>query len=311
MIFENNYAYAGTTAIIYNYELEDSRLMFEINNQSKIVLSSSSLLKEIGIEYKKDSDSSWNSITIADETVLNSMKNGTVIETALPPTETSDYLYDPPVALLSAYHMAPIRIVIKNLDQGTTYTVRSYFIKNTSRFYFNECTVTTMTRQDVYYECTEVTGGTEAENLQLKENINKACDIYNSMTSFKTSMPGESYLGTKNGGKFTAELVGDTLGGNFVANNYMKFKYPNAPLGVICHEMAHNLMKKTIDETWSEYAYNKIVKFMEFATHSEAGTWRWLSNHNYPVISSKNYTGVGNYLVAAACYVCRDASDRL
>ena len=312
MIFENNYAYAGTTAIIYNYELENSSLKFYIDTNNKILLPSSSMLKEIGIEYKKDSDSIWNTIVIADETKLNTIKNGTNAQVAIPHYECNDYLLARPIALYKWNHITPVRVVIKNLEQTTNYNIRSYYLKNETRFYFNECTVTTLTRQDVFYECTAVTGGTAEENAQLLANINKACDIYNSMTAFTRSSPSSSdKLNSKTGGQFTATIVGDTLGGNFVADSYMRFKYPDASLGVICHEMAHNVMKRTIDETYSEQAYNDIVKFMEFATHGHAATWRWCSNHNYPVISSANYQGVMNYLVAAACYICRKASDRI
>lgn len=312
MIFENNYAYAGTTAIIYNVELEHDALKFYIDENNKILLPSNSMLKEIGIEYKKDSDSEWNTIKILNESTLSNVKNGTNLKNALSAFETTNYLYSSVVALYKWNHMSPIRIVIKNLEEGTSYNIRSYYIKTETRFYWNSCTVTTLTRQDVFYECTAVTGGTAEENAQLLANINKACDIYNSMTAFTRSSPSSSdKLNSKTGGQFTATLVRDTLGGNFVANSDMKFKWPDASLGVICHEMAHNVMKRTIDETYNEAAYNKIVKFMEFATHCEGASWKWLSNHNYPVISSAGYSGVFNYLVAAACYVCRDASDRI
>lgn len=313
MIFENNYAYAGTTAIIYNVELEHSALKFYIDENNQILLQSNSMVKEIGIEYKKESEDEWNTIKILNETTLDNVRNGTNLKNAMSAIETSNYLYSSVVALYKWNHMSPIRIVIKNLEEGTTYNIRSYYIKTSSRFYWNSCTVTTLVSQNVHYECTEVTGGTEEENAQLLSNINKACDIYNSMTAFTRESPSSSdKLNSKTGGKFTATIIKDYWGDSgFVADSSMKFKYPNASIGVICHEMAHNTMKRLIDDTASEKAYNEIVKFMEFATHCEGATWRWQSNHNYPVISSKDYQGVFNYLVAAACYVCRSASDRI
>ena len=44
---------------------------------------------------------------------------------------------------------------------------------------FNYCDATTIARQNVYYTCTAVTGGTDTENERLLTTINKACDIYN------------------------------------------------------------------------------------------------------------------------------------
>ena len=318
MIFENNYAYAGTTAIIYNFEIDHSTLRFYIDSNNKILLPLDSTLKEIGVEYKKSSESEWHQIVIAGTNVLNSIKNGINAQVAIPHYECNEYLVARPIGLYKCNHMSPIRVVIKNLEESTNYNLRSYYLltNNNTKSSFNYSTVTTLTRQDVFYECTAVTGGTAEENAQLLANINKACDIYNSMTAFTRSSPSSNdKLNSRTGGSFTATLVGDTLGGNFVANSDMKFRYPDASVGVICHEMAHNVMKRTIDETADPEtypnAYNEIVKFMEFATHGHAATWRWNTNHNYPVISSANYQGVMNYLVAAACYTCRKASDRI
>ena len=314
MIFENNYAHAGVTAIIYNLLIDHSTLKFYIDGNSNILLPNDSKLIELGVQYKKKTDSDWITIPIFNETILNDIKNGSDTRKRIVSTETDNYLYEPPLALYKWNHMSPVRVVIKNLEEATTYTIRSYYYLSNmmSMSSFNYCDITTLARQNVYYECTEVTGGTEEENTLLQSNINKACDIYNAMTAFTRESPSSSdKLNSKAGGQFTATIVGDTLGGNFVANSDMKFKWPNASIGVICHEMAHNVMKRTIDHTYSDDAYNKIIKFMEFATNCEGASWIWLTNHNYPVISSKDYKGVFNYLVAAACYVCRDASDRI
>ena len=69
--------------------------------------------------------------------------------------------------------------------------------------------------------------------------------------------------------------------------------------------MDHNIM---YPESNSDAA-GKIMKFMEFACHAESASWRWLSDHNYPVISPHRYDKVHCYFVAAGVYVCRDAGD--
>lgn len=308
MIFENNYAYAGTTAIIYNFELDYDDLNFYINSSNKILLPSDSNLIEMGIDYKKDSDEEWNTIIVINSSMINSLKNNYTFTER----DSSNYIISRPIAYYKWNHMSPIRIVIKNLEESTTYNIRSYYINDESdeKHVFNYCDATTIARQNVYYTCTAVTGGTDTENERLLTTINKACDIYNSMTAFtRESSVASDSVGTKNGGSFTARLT--DVGAGVAANSGMNFGYSTASISTVCHEMAHNLMKSRIDETYSEQAYNEIVKFMEFATHGHKATWRWNNAHNYPVISSASYTGAFNYLVAAACYICRKACNKI
>lgn len=314
MIFENNYAYAGTTAIIYNLEIDVNNFDFSVAMDpnsygvDKITLPSTSKLTELGIEYKKESDSNWNILVIVYENKLNSIKNGSNAKTIIGTQETDDYVISPPIGIAETNFISPIRIVIKNLEQSTTYNIRSYYIDNNVKYYYNVCSVTTMQTQDITYVCTAVTGGTEEQNEQLRTTINKTCDIYNSMTSFNRAKAPGDYLGSKTGGSFTA-TIDSTLPSGAGAVDSMKFRYASSGVWMVAHEMAHNLMKNLIDESYSNKAHDEIVKFMEFATHTENATWRWMSSHNYPVISSATYSGVYNYLVAAACQVCRSASD--
>ena len=306
----NNYFYAGTTAIIYNLEVDYPSLGFYYTSWGGIRLAGSSTLTEVGVEYKKNSDTNWIRLTIIDSTVLTTVKNGRSLEYAMSGQIYTDYLYNAPKSKEKSQIMIPVRIVIRNLVDNTLYNVRSYYIDNGTTSYFNSCSPQTLPIQDITYVFTSVTGdGDSTEKNKLLDKINSACTIYNSMTSFKTSTASADSLRSSYGGSFTAKIDHSLAEG---ANSNMEFKSGTyTDESMIVHEMAHNLMYDEIDESYSQTAHDEIVKFMEFATHSENATWRWLGSHNYPVISSEDYWGVENYLVAAACYVCRKASNRL
>ena len=321
MIFENNYAWPGTTAIIYNLELDKDFLEFYLDNpsnttKSKILLPADSALRQIGIEYKKDSDSTWTKFVIFDDTVINSVKNKTSAENAINSAKTrydkDKYVVSAPIGYIEFNFICPLKVVIKNLEEGATYHLQSYYIKgDSSHIHFNQCTVTTLTSQDIHYECTGASGGTDGQHTALVNRINEGCAIMNAMTDFKRSTAPSDSCGSRNGGQFTAKYDSTMYSRGIAADSSMTFGSTSPTVSTVLHEMAHNLMKNQIDEKYSEQAYNKIVKFMEFATHSPKATWRWQSAHNYPVISSASYSDAYLYVVAAAIRVCRDASNRL
>lgn len=322
MIFENNYAWPGTTAIIYNLELDKDFLEFYLANpsnttKSKILLPANSTLCDIGIDYKKESDTEWTGFSIFDDTVINSVKNNTSAENAINSAKSrydkNKYIVSAPIGYAELNFICPLKVVIKNLEEGTTYDIRSYCFKDNWKtcIYFNECKVTTFTRQDIYYECTGASGGNDSQNTSLMNKINEGCEIVNAMTDFKRSTAPYDSCGSRNGGQFTVKYDSTMYSRGIAADSSMTFGSTSPNVSTILHEMAHNLMKDLIDERKNEEAYNKIVKFMEFATHSPKATWRWISSHNYPVISSASYADAYLYVVAAAMRVCRDASNRL
>ena len=304
MIFENNYAWAGTTAILYKFKLSYPGLGFYIDNNDKILLPSLSELNECGIRYKKESDSEWTYFKMYNYATLMRVKSGTgLLNTGIAKISGDGNLFNSPRAYYKYNYMSPVIIAIRNLEQNTTYNIESYYIIASDEHTFNPTTATTFAHQDIMYNCTAVTGDTDEHNEYLKNSINTACGIYNEMTAFrKDSSYAADNLGSKTGGNFTAKI--ENLEGA-AADSRMYFSRYSSSVSTIIHEMAHNLMKTQVEETENEDAYNKIVKFMEFATDAQGATWRWNNGHNYPVISSANYEGVHNYLVAAACQVSR------
>lgn len=330
MIYNNNYGFAGKTAIIYNLELDYSALGHSFSyGDNSFSTASNTGITEVGIEYKKHSDSVWNSIKVTDDSAL---EDGRVVFSSYLKGVWADgyvldygtYLTYMPYNYFGCHVLYPMRIVIKGLDANTSYDVRSYYVKNGSKSTFNSWTNhKTLPESDITYECTSVSGGTSEQNSILLETVNKACDIYNSMTSFNKSDysdRSDDYLHSKLGGQFTA-TVGDP-GGDAAAHSAMVFA-PSAirRIDTAIHEMAHNVMFSNLDtsihyiDSVDINASNRaafdadVMKFMEFATHCEGAMWGWIGSHNYPVISSAAYNEVENYLVAAACQVCRTAGS--
>lgn len=290
----DNYYYAGTTAIIYKNDI--------YTNASYIANKSS--IDEVGFMVKKESDSTWTTIPLVN---INSNYNTELTEGGY------TYLYSGKSGGITNSFRSdkwPMYIIIKNLEEETTYNLKIYYKIGTSYTYFNSCSATTMKKSStVTYVCT-VRGGDSSQNARFQEIMNTACDIYNSMTAFENNH--SDYLNTQYGGSFTATIT--AMGEGVGADSGMNFT-PLSNLGTAVHEMAHNLMcVKDLDAVpyyydgvneneCSETFKFAVKKFMEFATNVEGATWKWQSIHNYPVISSADYGLAENYLVAAACWV--------
>ena len=312
MTFENNYYFAGTTAIIYNVYLDRSDYgTFQYEN-STIIVQSGTNVSDIGVMYKKASEDNWEYISLIDQNLLenNTFTWNSIISPVYVNLYKANNNFEGLYSLnwlcqkYSTYLM-PLRVVIKNLTPNTEYNIKSYYIKNQVEYYYNECSVTTQSLGTTQFNCYEVTGSSDERNIELKNTLNLSCEIFNSICTINDSV---RTLGT---GSFKATLM-DSLNGAG-ANSNMEFIY-GYDVSVCVHEMAHNIMKQIpyeseyrngIDVNAEEISRQNslITKFMEFATNTPKATWRWLGYHNYPIISSYRYGLVDNYLVAAACQV--------
>lgn len=302
MIYENNYYYAGTDAILYNVELDKIGFYLAYNYLSRI--SSNRNITEVGVNIVEQIP---NGISRSYPVLTGSNQ--------LPIIKSSHHSINSEFGIrivsgninnsgitITPNRVIPIRVVFKGLTPGSTYNIHSYYIEDGNTITFNECEVTTMLRSsNITYQCTEVIKAqssiTDAQVQALKNNLDKACEIYNSMTAFT-----KANIGRSGDGSFTATIDSSLIEG---ANSGMNFR-PESGLSTCVHEMAHNLMYPYYPDDTS-----MVTKFMEFATYSENATWVWLGGHNYPVISSEQYNEVMNYFVAAACYVCRAAGGKV
>ena len=332
MTYENNYAWPGVTAIIYNIVLDLDFLGFYIWQANNAALGSTTVvmlpqdtnITEFGIQFKKNVENPyenmWVTLTLLNSDQIDSIKNQTKDLSRCIQTTKSNIKNDASIAnkyvisdaqFNKDYNfISPIRVVIKELDQNQSYTMRSYYKTGGIRRFYNECTVTTMIENDIHYECTGVTGGTDSQNETLRSIINEGCEIYNCMTNFKKSTSQADSLNSKTGGQFTGTYDPTLYQQGAAAHSGMVFASYEPNISTVVHEMAHNVMYDRIDDRENEFAREKIGKFMEFATNCEKASWRWQSAHNYPVISSAKYKDAYNYIVAAATQVCREASNK-
>lgn len=253
-----------------------------------------------------------------------------------------EYLLQPPIYYQAENskwvpRLMPYRVVILGLTPGTRYIISSYYKKAgvADPITFNAVDIQTMTPGDIEYNCTEVLDYRVNQDpnkeppmsviKSVKMEIKQVCAIFNSMTAFTRAKSGNDALNSKNGGSFTAKAGG--LNVNEVAGT-SEMQFSMYSIYVVTHEMAHNLMyiwntnnriKGDCKYEITPYIENcedsnaaiaatvnaKIKTFMEFATNVPNLVWRWQDDHNYPMISSMNYSLVDNFIVAAACYALR------
>lgn len=310
MIYSNNFYYLGATAILYNFECDYPSLEMTPSIPyyfpDESAWKSATGISEIGIEYKKSTDTNWTTIVLPYPGNKNfpSSSQEDQYEYCY---EDTNYLYSIVRANYGLYAngiLQPIRIVIKNLDVATSYDIRSYYIKNNITNTFNTCEVTTLATAGGS-RCTGVSGGTTEQNNILKATCDESCDIYNSMGSTFSHI--------------YAAQVGGTGGAAATSDMHFAVHYIDS-LPTVAHEMAHNIMRivnynpdfyNGVDQKaalWNTYN-SAVMKFMEFASHVEGANWRWQGEHNYPVISPHDYNKVGCYYVAAGCHLSRTASE--
>lgn len=295
MINLNNYYFAGPKAIIYNVELDHDFLGFYIDSNKKILIDSNINISEIGVKYKKSSDTEWIEIPlITYNDVIQYIRtyNTDLCDIIHGLKQYENYMVYYPYKV-NINVIKPYRIIIKNLIPDTNYDISSYYIVNGETIEYNSCTVKTL-KQRTYFTCGNITASdqynTERNIEKLTNCITQCCDILSSITSWGNL---ETEI------KINAQIC--KLADGVAADSSMKFNGPsNISLGIAMHELAHNYMN-IVNSYDGDNGY--IVKFMEFATYTEGATWRWQNSHNYPCISSADYNEFFNYYVAAACHV--------
>lgn len=270
--YPNNYAWAGRTALMYNVLLDG---LFDVNGTLLV-----GGLQDVGMQWKLSSDSTWNTVSIKKNSSISSLNDIYSVETEIDsitrciryPNDNQGYKY-----------LYPCRVMISGLTAGKTYQVSSYKTINGNTTSFNEQNVTLLSGDnDIVCEGVTVQDGfSEAQGAELKAILDIAVDILDMW------MTGITW-------HFTAKLMNLP----YAADKRMYFS-GIPPRTVVVHEMAHNYMSQYYADTSS------IVKFMEFATGVGGASWRWLSGHNYPVISSMQYDYIDDCLVAAACQLTR------
>ena len=316
--FPNNHAWPGITALLYKISVERF-----CRNDNTLIKEEYYGLSEIGVEWKKTSDSSWVTVRVSPESYscyychhflwnYNVLDNGYRIFNSTARNEYCTY---------------PTILLIENLEPNTSYDVRTYYVLNGEKETYNAQTIATLNKEPFTFEFEEPTYDSSMDGVEIDyENVKNmlSCalvqlkEIY---AMFLHSLEGNEMYNVTivRNVDFVAAIYSST---NHIIINYEYLKREvndnNVSLlfSFLVHEMAHdklanddhitNNITKQYSETQLVYL-DKVIKFMEFATSSPYACWQWKGIHNFPLISSAGYGYVENCLIAAACELSQEA----
>lgn len=315
MRFANNYTLAGATALMYNITLSDYFTGGNSSHDDLPIKSAYSDMTDIGLRYKKDSDSAFTYVSVKNTkagniTSTNCINNGSGEHKTASGSETiadsnmgSNYVcirYTPYKG-----HIYPCKVMIMGLDVNTSYTVEGYYkIGNNDPVVFHSQTISTLTKSAglAYPTLTwesNVPADVKADLEQKFINaVNRAVDCINMWHSDSVSFtPKVRY---ENSTSSANDAYSMNAGYNNPVSGLTAYtKTENSWRSTLIHEFAHNQIAVNLNIP------DKLVKFMEFATDIANAEWKFMGNqsgiHNYPVISSAEYTFIEDCLVVAVC----------
>ena len=300
--YSGNYALAGITRILYNIWLEpicqdkDEFGSYKVNN-----------VKKVGFQYKKNSDSNWNTIIIAESNSENGFYNEKAVYEKVYQIENllENEVYcaethgNPNYEVNGSRMLFPINIVIKNLISNTSYNVRSYYMDTSNAVHnYNSTTISTKKRiegsetslnldfDDSIISYFSLDKNTYKESQKYQEIYNDywiGIDVINSMVNFKEISDYD--IGVKLfksvGGKVGASAGKPTMTDYYSSNDNR--------MNTLIHETSHIVFPCEHLEITRERGLehlSKIMKFMEFGSHIPQAIWKWQGgSHNYPCVN--------------------------
>ena len=304
--FANNYALAGSKALLYNVHHDNI-----FNTNGKIKDEYVNDIIDIGFEWKQSTIQTWTRVSLkkTTKTYISSIDelknyNDEIAEQYMCERYTSS----------ETRGVYPTRVLIKNLMQGMTYSVRSYYISSeqTEPVYYNEQTIQLFNSVSTiaFSEPNFTTSAKNTDNISEEElqsftdTVVQCCsevaEIYKMFAPGYTTQVGLT-IDYDSKGNWAASAGS----GHVTYNSAYRNESSNGVRSVLIHEMAHNFMlneKNAPNPTYKD----KIIKFMEFATNAPHAMWKWQASHNYPVISSARYTYMDDCLVVAACQLSQE-----
>jgi len=314
MRFANNYTLAGATALMYNITLSDYFTGGNNSHDNLPIKSTYSGMTDIGLRYKKSTESDFIYVSVKNTkagniTSTNCINNGSGEHKTASGSETiadsnmgSNYVcirYTPYKG-----HIYPCKVMIMGLDVNTSYDIEGYYKLGGDPIGFHSQTISTLaTSANMSYPTliwgSEVPADVKASLEQKFTNaVNATVDCINmwhaTSVSFSPSVRYENSTSSAN------DAYSMNAGyNNPVSGLTAETKTENSWRSTLVHELAHNQIPVNLNIP------DKLVKFMEFATDIEGAEWKWMGNvsgiHNYPVISSAEYTFIEDCLVVAAC----------
>lgn len=301
MIYQNNFAIANRTSIMYKYVFPNN-LITDISfsktyGDDVTYTYLGSEITQIGIYYYTTNSSQKTRIPAVNTTYYN----GTISSKYKVEEESKANNITNKVRIIKD---CPILFLLEGLTPNTTYHIGGYYIRNNNPLYFNEVTIKTRNASTNKLVFNEIQISSEAqrdypENVEkikskLEEIFPKVSEMYEDATNVDNqSEPYDPLIR-----KMSQNAAADS-GMHF--NAMFSFDSDNLR-SVVIHEVQHGYFNSKIDSGFYS-SYPLVIKFMEFATNSEKATWGQLTNHFYPIISSARFDYIDDYLVVMATNV--------
>lgn len=287
-MFNNNFAWPGATCIMYKISLDN---LMEENADKTWDFRSNVNVYEIGVQYRKTSESSWHDVSIIKS-------QNRIGKFSIPGFSVVGNHYVS-FKMQDSYngYIYPMYILLRNLDANTEYIVRSYYTTSDggSKVTYNGQTITT--KQQTQFTCTSVSFASSLSQDKIDECnqcLQEALQVVNEVS------PSSVRQDLRN---FTCEF--NDRGVHEGGYQHITIYANDVGVGVILHELSHCFMQKIDYDIYdSSNVQNrrfieKIIEFMEFTTHVPKAMWKWNGDHNYPCICSK-LADIDGYFVVAA-----------
>ena len=266
-MIQDNYAWAGKTAILYNVDLTDTSSATDFGFKYRPVSNGGGNNSQSFVTVSiKNNDPDWN-VALDNKTTANI------------------YVENNTVGLLGTYDAAtsPYLVVVKNLIPGTTYEFQSYKVVNGTESTYDSTTKDTLPNIATFNVDTSEVSGWESEedgNIyghpeEILDNINHAIEVIDEMANvegdLKLQTPkmfeqyhGVTWLPYDSGSSWSGSIIVGGLS-SAVTNS-------SAHLATL---IARSLMSTKSDPS-------SVKKFMEWATGREDAIWRWKDLFNSP-----------------------------
>lgn len=301
--YPDNYTLAGVTAFMYNIDVKD---FFDPSNNFN-VYSQYSNLTDVGFEWKKSSDSTWTKVSVINDKTHQGGKIRTIDEINNGSSYDSDMGDRYKCIRYSPFEPKtyPVRVMVMNLQASTGYNVRSYYTLGETKTTYNEKSVTTMGgRSTINFSTPQISdearANVDADELQAYvDKVTQACNLTKEIfTMFYSGLSVTITVKIEYDSGYWAAKAGQNQNRIDFNANY-RSESLDSTRSVVIHELGHNFMKIDYNRPSATYK-DKMIKFMEFATDCPYATWRWLSKHCYPIISSARYNYIDDCLVTYA-----------
>lgn len=270
--YNNNYAWAGITEIMYNIELEQL-LKF---NEGDTIPQKKINFTDFGFGFKKQSDSKFIYISVLNNDPLWDTSNNKKVKIPFIVENITGALWG--TDNVNGY-LYPYIIMINNLTPNTSYNICSYYVINGTLTQYNSQTISTLAN-DSSKKVTWTKGdgwglNADQENDFIINGIDYCINIVNSFCNINKNITISIAGGNSIGSAGSADLSTNSIS----FNKYATLSYGgSASREIIMHELGHLLLNQ-------DFPSEDSMRYMEWASHKPKAVWVWANDHCYPVIA--------------------------